>query len=196
MKIGIYSSIDVGLVHDLSIPYIGVDNGLIHLLNQNITPIKVIGDMDSLSNHELLKNYECIKYPAVKDDTDTALALSYAIKEGYTHIDLYGVTKNRLDHFFAVIALLKRYRHIDINIYDEYNKIKILKKGKHKVYKDHYKYFSLFSFEDTIISLSHCLYQLDCYCLKDDNPLCTSNQMLEDYAIIETDKDILFIQSK
>ena len=94
MKIGIYSSIDVGLVHDLSIPYIGVDNGLIHLLNQNITPIKVIGDMDSLNNHELLKNFECIKYPEVKDDTDTALAISYALNSGYTHIDLYEYAKN------------------------------------------------------------------------------------------------------
>lgn len=196
MKIGIYCSIDAGNVKDSSIPYIGVDGGLIHLLNQNIRPIKVIGDMDSLESHELLKDYDCDIYPVKKDDTDTALAIKYAIDLGYKHIDLYGVTKKRLDHFFAVIALLKKYNDFHITVYDEYNKIEILKSGIHKIENDSYKYFSLFSFQDTVITLKNCLYPLDKYILKDNDPLCCSNQMIDNYVIIESDQDILLIQSR
>ncbi len=195
MKIGIYSSIDAGPVKDLTIPYIGVDGGLVHLINQGIEPIQVIGDMDSLEHHQLLKEYECKIYSPIKDDTDTALAIKYAIELGYDEIDLYGVTKKRLDHFFAVIALLKKYKHISITIYDEYNKIRLLNQGSHYIKKDGYKYFSIFSFEDTIVSLSECLYPLNQYCLKADDPLCVSNQIIQDYVLINNDKTVLFIQS-
>ena len=111
-KIGIYSSIDVGEVKNKNIDYIAVDNGVTHLINQHIKPLFVIGDLDSLEDDKLLDNYDMKVYPSIKDDTDTALAIKYAIELGYDEIDLYGVTKKRMDHFFAVIALLKKYKHI------------------------------------------------------------------------------------
>lgn len=195
-KIGIYGSIDVGQVQDQSIDYIAVDQGVVHLHKQGIKPLCVIGDLDSLENKSLLEELDVHVHPTQKDDTDTALAVDYAIEERYDVIDLYGVTHKRLDHFMAVLCLLQKHRDIHITIYDEYNKIYLLRKGKYRIFKDEYKYFSLFAYTDTEVTLQDCHYPLDQYLLKSDDPLCVSNQMNEDHAYVEVNQDILFIQSR
>lgn len=196
MRIGIYCSIDVGEVKDRSLDYIGVDKGVEHLVNQNIKPIIAIGDMDSIEKMDLLNDLNIKRYSSIKDDTDTALALEYAFSLGYDEIDLYGVTKKRMDHFMAVLALIEKYKDKHIVIYDEYNKIQILNSGKHCVYKDGYKYFSLFSFEKSYISIEDAHYPLNNYLLNRNDPLCVSNQMNDDHAYIATSQSILLIQSR
>ncbi len=196
MKIGIYCSIDTGEVIDKSIDYIGVDKGVEHLVNQNIKPIIAIGDMDSIENEDLLKEMDIRRYSSVKDDTDTALALEYAFSLGYTQVDLYGVTKNRIDHFMAVLALLEKYKDKNIIIYDEYNKIQVLNKGRHLINKDNFKYFSLFSFDESCITIEDAHYPLHNYLLKRTDPLCVSNQMNDEHAYITTSQSILLIQSR
>ena len=195
MRIGIYCSIDVGEVKDKSIQYIGVDKGVEYLVEQGIKPIIAIGDMDSIENTDLLNNMNIQRYSSIKDDTDTALALEYAFSLGYDEIDLYGVTKNRMDHFMAVLALLEKYKDKHIIIYDEYNKIQVLNKGEHRIVKDGYKYFSLFAFDETILSIKDAHYPLDNYLLKRCDPLCVSNQMNDEHAYITTSESILLIQS-
>lgn len=194
-KIGIYSSIDVGEVKNKNIDYIAVDNGVTQLINQHIKPLFVIGDLDSLEDDKLLDNYDMKVYPSIKDDTDTALAINEAIKLGFTSIDLYGVTHKRLDHFMAVLCLLRKYSHINITIYDEYNKIYLLKQGHHIIQKDNYKYFSLFAYIPTYVTLKDCHYPLNNYLLDPNDPLCVSNQMNNETADITISEDILFIQS-
>ncbi|MEG0368262.1 MAG: thiamine diphosphokinase, partial [Coprobacillus sp.] len=71
----------------------GVDQGVIHLLNQGIKPKVAIGDMDSIEDKTVLANLEVYEYSSIKDDTDTGLAIDYALKHGYDEIDLYGVTQ-------------------------------------------------------------------------------------------------------
>ena len=195
MRIGIYCSIDVGEVKDKSIQYIGVDKGVEYLVEQGIKPIIAIGDMDSIENTDLLNNMNIQRYSSIKDDTDTALALEYAFSLGYDEIDLYGVTKKRMDHFMAVLALLEKYKNKHIVIYDEYNKIQVLNKGEHRIVKDGYKYFSLFAFDETILSIKDAHYPLDNYLLKRCDPLCVSNQMNDEHAYITTSESILLIQS-
>ena len=58
---------------------------------------------------------------------------------GYDAIDLYGVTHRRIDHFMAVLCLLEKYQDISITIYDEWNKIFVLKPGQHYLAKDQYQ---------------------------------------------------------
>lgn len=196
MKIGIYGSIDAGKVKDQNIDYIGVDQGVVHLYNQGIIPIVAIGDMDSIEDMTLLENVNVMRVSSIKDDTDTALAIDYAIAHGYDDIDLYGVTQKRMDHFLAVICLLEKYQDDSITIYDEYNKIYVLKPGIHTIEKSDYHYFSIFAFDESIITLKDCHYPLDHYHLKRNDPLCVSNQITQDQAIIENSKTILLIESK
>ena len=195
MRIGIYGGVDCGCVHDRSIAYIGVDRGVEFLIQQGIHPILAIGDMDSLQDHSFLQQLNIKTYPCQKDDTDTALALDYALTHGYHHIDLYGVTKKRQDHFMAVLCLLRKYRDNDICIYDEYNKIYLLKAGHHHILKDDYQYFSLFALKDTDVTLKGCHYPLNHYLLKPDDPLCVSNEM-DDMLDIEISEDVLFFQTR
>ncbi|MFR7591149.1 MAG: thiamine diphosphokinase [Longibaculum sp.] len=196
MKIGIYCSVDAGQVKDRHIDYIGVDQGVEHLYNQGIVPILAIGDMDSIEDKQLLQQLQVELYSSIKDDTDTALALDYAFSHGYDEVDLYGVTQKRMDHFLAVLCLLEKYQDKHITIYDHYNKITVLKAGVHHILKEDYHYFSLFAFDESVISLKECHYPLDHYHLKRDDPLCVSNQMNKDNAIIENSQTVLLIQSK
>lgn len=195
MKIGIYAGIDVGDVRDAQIEYIGADHGVSHLLKQGIRPVKAIGDMDSIEDQSQLEGLDISTYSSIKDDTDTALAIQYAIDLGYDEIDLYGVTQGRMDHFMAVICLLEKYQDYHITIYDQKNKIQVLKSGKHTIYKNGYHYFSLFAFDESIVTLKDCHYPLDHYMLLRYDPLCVSNQMNDDHVVIETTQPILFFQT-
>lgn len=195
MKIGIYGGVDAGPVCDQNIEYVAVDKGVEYLLQQGIKPIIVIGDMDSLQNQKVIESLNIKKYSCIKDDTDTALAIHYALERGYDEIDLYGVTKKRQDHFLAVLCLLKKYQDISITIYDEYNKIFLLKPGSHQISKDGYKYFSLFALTQSTISLRDCHYPLEQYNLRYDDPLCVSNEMNDDYVIVENSEPVIFLQT-
>jgi len=195
MKVGIYGSIDSGTVYDRHIDYIGVDQGVLHLIHQGIQPIIAIGDMDSIENKDILEEMNVSLYSSIKDDTDTALAVQYAFEHGYDEIDLYGVTQRRMDHFLAVLCLLEKYQDKKIVIYDQYSCIRVLKAGVHHIKKGNYHYFSLFAFDYSELTLKNCHYPLDHYFLKRSDPLCVSNQMNEDSVIIETSRPILFIQS-
>ncbi|MBS5113292.1 MAG: thiamine diphosphokinase [Coprobacillus cateniformis] len=196
MKIGIYCSLDAGAVKDRSIEYIGVDQGVTHLYQQGILPIIAIGDMDSIENKQLLEKLQVKLFSSIKDDTDTALAIDYALDQGYDEIEIYGVTQKRMDHFMAVLCLLEKYQDIKITVYDQWNKISVLNAGVHYIDKGDYHYFSVFAFDESVISLKECHYPLDHYHLKRSDPLCVSNQMNDDYAIIENNQSILLIQSK
>lgn len=196
MKIGIYCGVDVGFIRDRDIDYIGVDKGVEYLLKQGIQPVLAIGDMDSLEDHALLEKLDIQQFSPIKDDTDTALALKYAFSKGYDEIDLYGVTQKRMDHFLAVICLLEKYQDKHIVIYDQYNQIQVLLPGIHRIEKNDTHYFSLFAFDESIITLKNCHYPLDHYLLKRNDPLCVSNQMTSTYTMIETSQPILLILSQ
>ena len=176
--------------------YIGVDHGVEELLKQGIQPIFAIGDFDSLEDQNTLENLKLQVLPTRKDVTDTHAAIDYAISHGYDDIALYGVTGGRLDHFFAVICLLEKYRDIKITIYDQQNSIELLKPGVHHVFQDEYTYISFFAFQETKLSLKQTKYLLDDYLLKRDDPLCVSNEIDGNYAIVENSNDIFLVKSK
>ncbi|MBO6046252.1 MAG: thiamine diphosphokinase [Erysipelotrichaceae bacterium] len=195
MKIGIYSARDAGIVKDTSIDYIAADYGIVHLLKQNIQPVIAIGDFDTLEDRSILNNVEVITFPAKKDESDTELALMYAIKQGYSAIDIYGVTGGRLDHFMATLCLLEKYQQYDITIYDESNKIRLLRQGHHELDINTDSYFSLFALDEVTISLKNCLYPIEDYTLVRSDPLCLSNQSLG-RVVIDTDNLVLLIESR
>lgn len=194
MKIGICSALAKKI--DSSLEYIGVDRGIEILAKQGIKPIYAIGDFDSIKNEEILKNLDIERLPTRKDVTDTHAAVDYAIAKGYDEIDIYGVTGGRLDHFFAIVCLLKKYQDIKIRIIDNQNIIELLKPGKHKILSENYKYFSLFAFDSCLVDIEHAQYNLKDYRLMNDDPLCVSNQMINNYAYITTDNVLILIKSK
>ena len=176
--------------------YIGVDHGVEELLKQGITPKFAIGDFDSLQNRQTLENLNIQILPERKDVTDTHAAIDYLLSKGYDEIEIYGVTGGRLDHFFAVICLLEKYQDIKLKVIDQQNCIQLLKPGIHHIYNQGYYYFSLFALNESIISIEQAEYTLDHYLLKREDPLCVSNEVKGEYAIIENSGNILLIQSR
>lgn len=86
------------------------DGGLNHLAKLDLLPHMVIGDLDSITElgrkYIEDKNINTIKYPSIKDATDTELAIEYLIEKNYKEIILMGGTGTRLDHTMANIFLL------------------------------------------------------------------------------------------
>ena len=86
------------------------DGGARHLLALGLTPRTVVGDMDSLEP-ELLDTLReggtrILSYPARKDETDTELALRYALEQKPAEIEIHGALGGRIDHTLANISLL------------------------------------------------------------------------------------------
>ena len=176
--------------------YIGVDHGVEELLKQEITPKFAIGDFDSLQNRQTLENLNIQILPERKDVTDTHAAIDYLLSKGYDEIEIYGATGGRLDHFFAVVCLLEKYQDIKLKVIDQQNCIQLLKPGIHQVKNKGYYYFSLFALNESILSIKQAEYTLDHYLLKREDPLCVSNEVKGEYAIIENSGNILLIQSR
>lgn len=176
--------------------YIGVDHGVEELLKQGITPKFAIGDFDSLQNRQTLENLNIQILPKRKDVTDTHAAIDYLLSKGYDEIEIYGATGGRLDHFFAVMCLLEKYQDIKLKVIDQQNCIQLLKPGIHQVKNKGYYYFSLFALNESILSIKQAEYTLDHYLLKREDPLCVSNEVKGEYAIIENSGNILLIQSR
>jgi thiamine pyrophosphokinase len=89
---------------------IAADGGASVAQQLGLVPQVVIGDMDSLSP-ELCSQLEergcqLVDHPARKDETDTELAIQYALEQGAREILLLGATGDRLDHTLANVFLL------------------------------------------------------------------------------------------
>jgi thiamine pyrophosphokinase len=90
---------------------IAADSGWDLARRMNFEPDIFIGDMDSLEDHDGLKDISDDRkliYPVDKDFTDTELALKYLEERGYRDIVLIGGGGGRIDHLMAIITLFSR----------------------------------------------------------------------------------------
>lgn len=89
---------------------IAADGGAVVARQMGLEPQVVVGDMDSIPEelHISLQEHGCkfVRYPARKDETDTELAIQYALKQGAQEMVVLGATGHRLDHALANIFLL------------------------------------------------------------------------------------------
>lgn len=89
---------------------LAADSGAISALAYGIRPTAVIGDFDSIDakTKEILKKNKCLflPYSPMKDETDTQLAVGYAMKKGASTITILGGSNgDRIDHILANILL-------------------------------------------------------------------------------------------
>ena len=89
---------------------IAADGGTLIALKLGLQPQVVIGDLDSLPPEmrvELAeRGCQFVTHSPRKDETDTELAVRYALQAGAQEIVLLGATGDRLDHTLANILLL------------------------------------------------------------------------------------------
>lgn len=94
------------------------DGGLKHALKMDAHPQVAIGDFDSTPKHivELFssRGTKIKKYNTIKNETDTEIALHYAIGKMPDSIEILAGLGDRIDHSLANIHLLKQA--VDKNI--------------------------------------------------------------------------------
>lgn len=110
-----------------------VDGGAYHMLMFGINPHVLMGDFDSIAmdeyNHFLNLGVEIKRFPVEKDETDTELAVEYAIDAGCREITLIGAIGSRFDHTLSNIFLLKKMIEREVRgwIVNENNQITLIK---------------------------------------------------------------------
>lgn len=89
------------------------DSGLDHALELELSPDVFLGDMDSVSSTALQQaeksSWVVISYDSSKDQTDTELALNYAVVNGFKRITLLWGSGDRIDHVLGVLSALSHH---------------------------------------------------------------------------------------
>lgn len=108
------------------------DGGLAHAHKIGVLPDVILGDFDSAPS-KMVEDYrskgcKIITYPAIKNETDTEIALAYALDEGPESIDILAGIGSRFDHSLANVHLLKKglERSLPCRIITENNEIMII----------------------------------------------------------------------
>ncbi len=83
---------------------IAVDGGFSSLCAIGVTPNFALGDFDSLGH--VPQGVPLEKHPVMKDDSDTALALEWALAHDMREVAVYGALGGRLDHTLATLSAL------------------------------------------------------------------------------------------
>lgn len=111
------------------------DGGANHAFYLDIIPTIIIGDLDSVKE-EVLDFYRqndvrIEKYPTMKDETDTQLAMLKAVELGADDITFIGAIGYRFDHSYANVSLLLYLlnRNIKGKIINEKNEIYLMNKS-------------------------------------------------------------------
>lgn len=168
--------------------FIAADSGIETAVKLNITPDILIGDFDSLDldkfdKHKISENIKIIKYPAEKNDTDSMLAVKYALELGYKNIAVIGGIDGRTDHTLANLFLLKYIKNKGGSGYitNGYNKITYLENAKVKIYKE-YKYISVIPVSPEIrgVTLKGFKYPLDNAKVRIEEPYTVCNEIAKD----------------
>ncbi|MBM7618946.1 thiamine pyrophosphokinase [Bacillus tianshenii] len=169
-----------------TVTWVGVDRGVHYLLEQNIIPSKAFGDFDSVTAAELAEMKRKITdldlYPSEKDETDTELAVNWAMAQNPASITMFGVTGGRLDHFLGNVQLMLKgiQNGITIEIQDKQNKLILVKPGQYPLKKDkNLPYISFLPISPAVsgITLDGFKYPLKNRNIKWGDTLCISNEL-------------------
>lgn len=184
---------------------IAIDGGLEKADGLGIMPTHIVGDFDTVSK-EILNKYSrndkinIKRLIPEKDFTDTQVALSTALDNGCTHIEIAGGTGTRLDHTIANIHILQMAlgRCEDAVIINENNRIRLVN-GKRTVKKTDVfgKYISFLPLTEHVknVSLRGFKYPLDNYDfdVKTTLSLGVSNELAKEEAEVELDEGVLIM---
>jgi len=180
---------------------IACDSGAKYAAKLNIVPDVIIGDFDSYDG-DVEKDFpgiSIVRYPVMKDDTDTMLAIKMAIGKGYTHIILLCALGNRLDHLMANIESLhyiaSRGGKGEIYTEDEYIATIIPSYEPTIISKRPGFSLSLFSLTDICMGLSirGTKYTTENITLTNSFPLGHGNSITDDKASVSIESGVLLV---
>ena len=168
------------IVKTITNDILAVDAGVLLVVDHPYL-IGAIGDFDSMEDHEYSmvrsRHIPMVKLNVKKDITDLDAALSYGFDQGYQKIDVYGAIGKRIDHSYANILLLSKYGD-QVRYLMDNGDMRVIQHDM-VLPRDGYERFSLFAMQPSCISIADALYPLDHYLLQSNDPLCISNQWID-----------------
>ena len=156
----------------------------------------LIGDFDSIKD-KIPNNVPILKFPREKDDTDSMLAVKWAIGNGFDDIKLNGSFGGRLDHQFANlqcgIYASKKIRKITME--DNDNFVTFINNSS-EIFPMRLGFsLSVFSYSNFCegVSITGTKYETKNKTLTNDFPLGISNEWKSKYARVTVEKGILVV---
>ena len=174
---------------------IACDHGYDHAIALGINPDILIGDLDSI--HADSVYIPLLKHPVRKDDSDTMLAVKYAIENGYDHIGILCALGGRIDHLFANIQSMAYAASYGCacEIFDDEAHLLTFTGGEILLPKKEGCVLSLFSLSDSCehVSISGAKYDAEDITLKNTFPLGLSNAWETEEIRITMGRGIMLI---
>lgn len=174
---------------------IGADRGYFTLVENGYAPHVAIGDFDSYTGRIDCKN--TIVYPVKKDFTDSALAIEYAVENGYKKIVVFGGIGGNLDHTIANVSLVGKYgkENVDLSFIDGENVLFAVHNGAVAFDAEANGRISVFSFDNTAVGVYEkgLLYTLENATLENQIPLGVSNEFIGCESVISVSNGTLLI---
>lgn len=159
---------------------IAVDQAVLALYKQRIKIDLAVGDFDSLTNQGMLVNLNVIRLNPVKDDTDTHQALVEATKMNPDELILIGgIGGERIEHFMVHTLFFDEFPKL--RIIDDNTEIRMLPEGIYEI--GTHDYVTYLAYPKAKLSLIGFKYPLTEYLLLTYDPLCISNEVLEEKGI-------------
>jgi thiamine pyrophosphokinase len=176
------------------------DSGARHLHETGLIPDVIIGDMDSLKPE--LQHYfteqgsRIIRHPGAKDETDTWLALDYAIGMAPDEIYVFGGFGTRIDHVLANLSLLISgvQKDIPVKLIDEWCEAFIVT-GNYVMEGDAGQTVSFLPFSDRVtgVTLKGFEYPLENGVMEIGKPYGVSNRLNSTTGIITVESGRLLV---
>ncbi|MBR4529658.1 MAG: thiamine diphosphokinase [Lachnospiraceae bacterium] len=193
---GEYDPLPPGTAYD---HLVACDRGYEAAAEMGLLPDVIIGDFDSAGEPPGSAGIPVIRAPREKDDTDTMLAIRYALEHGYRHIILSCALGRRLDHTLSNIqsAMFVAVNRGICEIISRAERIRTLtpEDGILRLPRREGWYLSLFSLTEKClgVKISGVKYPSACLTLTSSFPLGQSNQWIREEARISLKQGILLI---
>lgn len=167
------------------------DGAANNLIDANIIPNIVIGDLDSINDKVKKNKLVKIIKRTNQNLNDFQKALIWMKKEKYSNIDIIGFDGKRLDHTIGNFSIaLKEISNFNLTIYTDSGIFHTVK--KYKKFKGILnKYISIFSYDEKVkITTTGLEYELKNKTLK-TNHSGTLNFANSDNVVLKTEQEIL-----
>ncbi|MCQ2421503.1 MAG: thiamine diphosphokinase [Lachnospiraceae bacterium] len=176
---------------------IACDKGYRYAQMLGLKPDIVLGDFDSIDERPTADGFTLLTYPIEKDDTDTMLAIKYALGKGCDQITLLCALGNRLDHTYANIQSMHyaAQHGACCEILSKKEQLRALRPGSYQLKYKPDTSLSLFALTDSCkaLTIHGAKYDVERIELKNSFPLGLGNSWLSDTVSITFEEGILLV---
>lgn len=175
---------------------IACDSGYAHCAHLGVKPDLLISDFDSYDG-SVAPDIAVDRHIPEKDDTDTMLAVRYAIEQGFSEILLCCALGGRLDHLLANLQTMiyARRKGLRVSLLSEDTEIYALHSETLAIPRREGWSLSLFAMDGPCrgVTIRGAYYPLDHAELLPSFPLGVSNRWAAEKALVSVEEGILMV---